>query len=844
MNSHRALIGAFGVVLAAGCGSHKAASQNAATQLVSGSDGGSQTSGSDSGSQSSDSDSGSQSSDSDSGLQSSDSDGASQTSDSDSGSQTSDADAGAQIWDAGVPAVVIGAGGGTISAGGVQLTIPPGALTENAAITVSVSPESVPSGYAAYSPLYKFEPSGLQFALPVTVSIPFTVANDTANPSNDPRVATLFWSRSGATGYERTAAAINNGVATASVTHFSTGFVANGISYTDPPDPTCARTLPVTTQPVAKTSGLGLVFRVEDCQGRPLTTLGCGASSCDFQVVEDSAALAAAPVPLPKTGEQVFVTLVLDISSSVGADLGPMIEGAKAFVTRLQLDLKLPVHIGITTFWGEGYLYVCAPTLDSQTLLSDLDGIAKAGPQSNSDVYLNYAVTRALWNQPTAQKVFVNRNGGGAVAPGFIVLFTADADGGASTAVSGIQTAKATQPVTVATLSLKSASLDTPSLAEFTEFTDWFLPTSPDEASLYRDFSDLAGRIALASSAVYPIAFCTSQTSGSHTVAVNINGATTNNATPIGFTAQGSAGDCSASTLGNLCAAGQQCGGTFCGSCDDRTLICSTSNSPATCVSQCENMPKVCGGNSGTNALGYTQSCPDRQDAFTCKSGCVDLNTDIHNCGGCGNTCPGKCAGGVCDCSGLEYPMKWCEGACASYLDSMTDCGTCGTACADDQKCLQGLCKGDPEWANMPIPEAAITYDYKSNPDVVYDPSTGLTWQRAVINSSPQMTQSDAVKYCDTLVLESLGQHVWRLPTRYELLTLVNSGQVYPTIDGDAFPNTPTGDPSAKSYFTGKFWSSTITPLFQDFAYYAVDFGLGLAYLEDSNDSYFVRCVR
>ena len=105
--------------------------------------------------------------------------------------------------------------GGTVTVEGVTLTIPQGALSTATDITITKTTDPLPAGYEAYSPLYRFEPAGATFAQPVTVSLPF---------QGDAKLATIFWSRAGTTGYERLSAIIAGNVATVQVTHFSTGF--------------------------------------------------------------------------------------------------------------------------------------------------------------------------------------------------------------------------------------------------------------------------------------------------------------------------------------------------------------------------------------------------------------------------------------------------------------------------------------------------------------------------------------------------------------------------------------------------------------------------------------------
>jgi hypothetical protein len=113
---------------------------------------------------------------------------------------------------------------------------------------------------------------------------------------------------------------------------------------------------------------------------------------------------------------------------------------------------------------------------------------------------------------------------------------------------------------------------------------------------------------------------------------------------------------------------------------------------------------------------------------------------------------------------------------------------------------------------------------------LVHDQTTGLTWQQAFEPAS----QNDAKTLC-----ANLGTG-WRLPSLTELQTIVDDTKsVPPTIDIDAFPNTPGGLNDLTT-----FWTSSPSTRFEGRAWY-VDFHLGF-----SSDTFFVgapsqaRCVR
>ena len=67
---------------------------------------------------------------------------------------------------------------------------------------------------------------------------------------------------------------------------------------------------------------------------------------------------------------------------------------------------------------------------------------------------------------------------------------------------------------------------------------------------------------------------------------------------------------------------------------------------------------------------------------------------------------------------------------------------------------------------------------YNITPKTVFDPITGLMWQR---KPPPQpKTWLDAAAYCETLVLG--GHQDWRLPSRLELLSLFDYGRFAPPL--------------------------------------------------------------
>jgi hypothetical protein len=121
------------------------------------------------------------------------------------------------------------------------------------------------------------------------------------------------------------------------------------------------------------------------------------------------------------------------------------------------------------------------------------------------------------------------------------------------------------------------------------------------------------------------------------------------------------------------------------------------------------------------------------------------------------------------------------------------------------------------------------SYD-TSNPGTVLDRVTGLVWQRAV---SPQTLGWQAAREA-CACLELGGQHDWRLPSRIELVSIVDFTRHDPAIDGEAFPATPTD----------WFWSASPVAGSDPAAAWYVAFFDGNTHHAELGVPYHVRCVR
>ena len=150
-------------------------------------------------------------------------------------------------------------------------------------------------------------------------------------------------------------------------------------------------------------------------------------------------------------------------------------------------------------------------------------------------------------------------------------------------------------------------------------------------------------------------------------------------------------------------------------------------------------------------------------------------------------------------------------------------------------------------WTMLKLPDTGQTtsytttygedHDYSINPPsytdngngTITDNVTGLIWQKEDDNT--QRTWSDAGTYCDNLTLG--GQSDWRLPSKKELISIVNYGTYSPSINTTYFPNTNSS----------VYWSST-TIAYNSSGAWIVLFNDGYVVIDYKSSSYYVRCVR
>ena len=131
---------------------------------------------------------------------------------------------------------------------------------------------------------------------------------------------------------------------------------------------------------------------------------------------------------------------------------------------------------------------------------------------------------------------------------------------------------------------------------------------------------------------------------------------------------------------------------------------------------------------------------------------------------------------------------------------------------------------------NVRLPGLPNPHSYETQtPGVVVDRVTGLSWQRNLPDKF--YTFEAAERQCAGL--ELAGHRDWRLPSRIELVSLLDTTRIQPSIDMAAFPGTPID----------WFWTASPAADNPAAAWY-VYFYFGYPKTDDRTNSFSVRCVR
>lgn len=137
---------------------------------------------------------------------------------------------------------------------------------------------------------------------------------------------------------------------------------------------------------------------------------------------------------------------------------------------------------------------------------------------------------------------------------------------------------------------------------------------------------------------------------------------------------------------------------------------------------------------------------------------------------------------------------------------------------------LTHACSGDTE-----------RFRIDTNNNTVVDATTGLTWKRCVEGQTGNDCSGNPTPYAWSEAQEAAEQSDgWRVPTIQELESLADESLSNPSIDSDAFPNTPD--------FI--HWSSSPDDMGNEDNAMSMGFDDATVYYSNKQGRYYLRMVR
>jgi hypothetical protein len=407
-------------------------------------------------------------------------------------------------------------------------------------------------------------------------------------------------------------------------------------------------------------SAVGLFVSVDNCKGEPVTNL----DPKRFVIEEDgqTKSIEASVTPIPIKGQEIFVDLLIDMSTSTAGYRAQLFDAATQFVDTVSTS-GANVQIGIYAFAGDAAPQEwLAPSLDAVAVKSKIASLGSYTPTDANSTNLYGAIGQTVQKLESSAADFRARNFGGAFTADYLIVFTAGRDTAKRATLADTVTAIRKTPATILGIAVQGPDYDADAATAFTQLASGGV-VATDESSLSTTFAQLATRMEGQFKRTYLIGYCSPARATKPKVTVRLTSPTmTRTVAEAEFNAAGFGPGCDA-TIFDSCG-DKTCGGLGCGACDDRVSGCAEIS--GRCANFCQQQGS-CDGESITNTRGYPQVCNSIPGNLKCQTVCVDSTSDPANCGSCGHICPGTdptCGGApsTCGCGGGPCPVTLATG--------------------------------------------------------------------------------------------------------------------------------------------------------------------------------------
>lgn len=174
-----------------------------------------------------------------------------------------------------------------------------------------------------------------------------------------------------------------------------------------------------------------------------------------------------------------------------------------------------------------------------------------------------------------------------------------------------------------------------------------------------------------------------------------------------------------------------------------------------------------------------------------CDAQCVDLCCDDSHCGVCGRACEaglvceaGQCMtpAEACELEGSMGEATLCEGECVDVDTSVAHCGGCGIACPAGEACVDGSCLGPPPFDEC---EARVTGTLQSTVSDI--PLAEATVVSASLRHAFDVDEVESQGCVDRLEMQVLLNEPGCTLTLVFAADEAGAGLVYAGLDADSF---------------------------------------------------------
>ncbi len=447
----------------------------------------------------------------------------------------------------------------------------------------------------------------------------------------------------------------------------------------------------------AQPASLSTLLTVEGCEsGEPRGDIDFG----DLIVREDGEELSVQPRQWTEKGHRTYTTVLLDLSGQGYEYRADVVAGVTDFVEHLMVERdQQNAWVGVDIFDGSETTTSWQLPLDDVDRIRDqieeiVDGFE---PADAGQTNLRGAIAHSVESLSDRLRTAQTFHGGGLVTTGNLVVFSANADS------VGLYSTEEVRDLVTEAASFDTATPDGPLVRsrvlaldtdsqDISELEALFgadeVRSESEVEQLPSAFVEVADDIADQLSATHLLVHCSAKRSGEHILAIDAEGFETEPLS-IAFSANGFEDGCDEEFLDGACEA-FECGGLWCGGCQDESTTCRSDSLSGTCVDYCRATEECLDG-SVVNPLGFEQTCELPEPFHSCADQCVDTSTHIEHCGLCDNQCPEgiSCEDGVCDC---DDGLIGCFGECIDPVDDDHHCGECDNRC--DVRCDDGNCVG------------------------------------------------------------------------------------------------------------------------------------------------------